>query len=310
MLEAENINSESIEVLKNFKKFKELLETKKAHSPKEKRKLANQFMIDLSGTIEGAIKTVNNYVQNIYDGYDIPIKLYHVSETSRIILFVHGGGNIQGNFDTHDYLCQKIAILLNIDVVAIEYRLSPEYRFPISLTDILSVYQFFTNQRYEVYLTGDSAGGNLVAVLNIIIRKKCFKKASGQILMYPLLDNDFRTLSYQKFGNLEILRPEDVKYVTSIYTGYDYNDIFVNNKLIYPALEQDLTVFPRTFMISAECDILLDSQIVFCKRLKDAGIDCKQEIAAGSVHGFMQYGKFFDNIITKILQKISLWLIN
>lgn len=265
-------------------------------------------MIDLSGPTEN-VKSTDSYIQNMYDEYEIPIRLYQVQKTSKVILFAHGGGNIQGNFDTHDYLCRKIARTLNVDVVAIEYRLSPEYIFPTSLNDLLSVYCFLAGRYEEVYLAGDSAGGNLAAALNIMIKDQEVQKASGQILMYPLLDNNFSTSSYQQSGNISILRPEDVIYVTSIYTGCDCNDDSIrNNKLIYPALEQNLTIFPRTFIVSAGCDILLDSQVNFCRGLKEAGIACAQEIVAGTIHGFMQYGKFFDDVITENLRKISSWI--
>ncbi len=124
MLKEENLIRESIKVLECFEKFKAQLTADPAISYKEKRKLANKFMIDLSGQIEN-VKSADNYTKNMYDEYEIPIRLYQVQKTSKVVLFAHGGGNIQGNFDTHDYLCRKMARTLSVDVVAVEYRLSP-----------------------------------------------------------------------------------------------------------------------------------------------------------------------------------------
>jgi acetyl esterase len=231
-----------------------------------------------------------------FDGFSIPAALYEPERANDgIILYLHGGGWVCGSIDTHDCLCRKIANALRVRVMSIEYRLAPEHRFPVALNDVVSVYREMFDRKMDfndVILAGDSAGGNLSAAACIKLREIGFPPPSAQILFYPSLSNDFHSDSFVKFGQEENLPEPMARYFLSQYTGKDLEDEEMrNNKLLYPLLENDMSVFPKTLVVSAERDVLLDGQLLFVQKLRNAGGDVFHTIIEGSKHGFMSYGE-------------------
>ena len=273
------------------------------------RKGANDFFLAHSGEAEEVKNIENFFIKNQYDGFQIPVRAYHVNDDDKVLMFVHGGGWTQGNLDTHDYLCRKIAKIFDINVVAVDYRLAPEHIFPTHLNDVASVFDWCCEKYEKIYAAGDSGGGNLCTTLCVKNTEENKKKPDALILFYPALGNDFKTKSYELFENIATLSRIGVIQFFSNYSGEKYNpENFVNNKLLAPNLETDMSVFPRTFIASAGCDVLLTEQYEFAEKMRAAGNDCQQIVLEGSVHGFMTYGREFDKYVTEILQKISNWL--
>jgi len=266
----------------------------------DRRAMANKFFIDHSGEPE-KVNAVENY-SILNRDFQIPVRLYQVNDGKKVCLFLHGGGWIQGNLDTHDYLCRKIAKICDINVLAADYRLAPEHEFPIPLNDVNCVYNWCC-ERYEmVCLSGDSAGGNLCAAVCIQAAKT--RKPDTMILFYPVLGSDFNSESYEKYADIPTLSKPSVKYFLSKYIGNQPAD----NKLISPILEDNMNVFPRTFIVSAGCDVLLSEQKAFCKKMQSLNNACQQLVLEGAIHGFMTYGREFDKYNTEILKQVSGWL--
>jgi acetyl esterase len=288
------------------KMMAEVAQKKIPFTPQINRKMANDFFIAHSGTGE-KLERVENLAIPTADGCQISLRKYipaH-SSTNFVLMFVHGGGWIQGNLDSHDYLCGKIANLLRIDVVAVDYRLAPEFIFPTPLDDILDAYKWcvanFSDR--NIIISGDSAGGNLCAALCIkIAEEKKLQKPSSQLLFYPALSNDFESESFKVYEN-NVLTKSGTMFCFSSYAGKSCLDADVMaNKFVYPLLQEDMNVFPKTILVPAECDILLDGQTTFYKKLKSAGIDAEIVKTAGTVHGFMTYGRDFEEEIIYVLE--------
>lgn len=249
-------------------------------------------------------------MQSRYDNYKIPVRIYEpTKKTKDIILFVHGGGWGQGSVDTHDILCRKISKNLDKTVVSVGYRLSPEYKFPVPLGDVFSVYVWCTLEYKKIILCGDSVGGNLCASLCVKLNVEKYPvQPILQILFYPILSNNIESKSFDLFGRGYGLTTEWTKDYIYQYTGAEYNDKrFSSNKLIYPVLA-DGDIFPMTFLVSASCDVLLDGQLEFIRKLPAKKI--VHRIVNGSIHGFMTYGKYFDRVIDLIISEMKSLIIN
>ncbi|MDR0580978.1 MAG: alpha/beta hydrolase [Holosporaceae bacterium] len=252
--------------------------------------------------------------ENITDGDDFLISamLYEPKNANKnLLLYFHGGGWVMGSIESHDCLCRKIANALSTRVLSIEYRLAPQHKFPAALNDVLNVYCGLFNKSYvdfdELIIAGDSSGGNLCASLCIKLREINFCKTPiSQILFYPVLSNDFSSESFQKFGNEVNLTKSMMQWFMHAYTGKKFDDEGVeNNKLIYPLLQDDMSVFPKTLIVSAENDVLLDGQLLFASKLRQTNVEMEHLIIKNAKHGFMTYGKEHWKFTSIALDKIK-----
>jgi acetyl esterase len=159
----------------------------------------------------------------------------------------------------------------------------------------------------EVIIAGDSSGGNLCASFCIKLREIKFRKTPiSQILFYPVLSNDFSSESFQKFGNEANLAKSTTQWFMLMYTGKEFdNEDIKNNKLIYPLLQDDMSIFPKTLIVSAEKDVLLDGQLLFASKLRQANIEAEHLIIRNAKHGFMTYGNGHRKFASIALDKIK-----
>lgn len=277
------------------------------------RGAANDFFTQHAGPLEKVQSIQNLYLPSVADKYQIPVRLYTpFNSKNDLIVFAHGGGWIQGNLETHEYLCLKMASILKRKVLAVDYRLAPEHTFPCPLDDVFSVYLACLNKKIKnvdnIFVAGDSAGGNLCAALNVKLHKEGLPLTSAQILFYPALSNDLESPSFSMFQDVIALTRNSTLYFIMQYTGGKiYDDDILNNELIFPALA-DASIFPKTFIVSAGCDVLLDSQIYFSKKLRERERIFQHIIVDGAIHGFMTYGKEFDEHVTHVLTTVDAWL--
>lgn len=324
----------------------------------DRRNLANKFFIEHSISIPAVGEVKNFSILSEKDQYEIPARLYlPAKESDKLIFFIHGGGWMQGNLDTHDYLCKKLTDILGCKVLAVEYRLAPEHKFPVGLEDLYSTYKWCINDISkdvlgsvsEIYLSGDSAGGNLSAALNLLVHQvqrnqldfapqgnssddlkrssktgknplaqrilasslrltHAGKRITGLLLFYPALSPDTASKSFDLFGNQAALTAISNTFFIEQYIGTKIDDPeVVENELIFP-INGDPALYPKTFIIAAGCDILLDGQLKLFEELKKNNILTEMLIEDGAIHGFMTYGKEFDENITKLLIKVKEWM--
>ena len=239
------------------------------------------------------ISVINDFF--LSDGRKIKIRIYtpnskKVSSTG--LIYIHGGGWVMGDLDSHDKVCVDLSINCNIIVISIDYSLSPENPYPVALNQCFSIYlQYLSGSNLfkkldlkNLLIAGDSAGGNLTASLILKIKKEKLPLPKGQILIYPCLSTDFNSPSYKKFSNAPIL---DRK--TMIWFWENYLGKIKENPIAVPELEEDLTNLPDTIICTAEIDPLASDGIKFVKKLEDNSVNVSHIVAKNLVHGFIRF---------------------
>ena len=262
------------------------------------------------------ISVINDFFTS--EDKEIKIRIYtpnndKVSSTG--IIYIHGGGWVMGDLNSHDRVCVDLSINCNIVVISIDYSLSPENPYPIALNQCFSIYLAYLSKKNlfkrlnlkNMLIAGDSAGGNLTASLILKIKKEKLPLPKGQILIYPCLSIDFNSPSYIKFSNAPIL---DRK--TMIWFWKNYLRGNEENPIAVPELEEDLTNLPDTIICTAEIDPLASDGIKFVKKLKDNSVNVRHLVAKNLVHGFIRFREenspsehYFQLICKEILKIIE-----
>ena len=234
--------------------------------------------------------------QNIKLRFYFP-KSYKKNIKNPVILFFHGGGFVMGNLDTHDFTCRSICIESEMIVIAVDYSLSPKSKFPIALNEAKDVLQSlslfkdkFNLDISNIFVCGDSAGGNLATVLAINSNKNLTIPIKGQILIYPCVD---LTLS---------MRSMDI-YLDGMTLTYDtmayFVDHYLENKMqsvdweASPLFAPNLENMPETYIFAAGLDPLLDEGIAYTNRLKYFDNKVSYKLYSGQIHGFLSNSKHF-----------------
>ncbi|MDR1365531.1 MAG: alpha/beta hydrolase [Holosporales bacterium] len=283
------------------------------HSIEIARQTANQFFID-HACEKLPVKEIKDFdVKDVNGNHEIPNRLYSIDDSNDILMFIHGGGWIQGNLETHDSLCRLLAVTLKVNVLSVGYRLAPDTLFPAQLDDLLGAYAWCadkTGKNSRLIIAGDSAGGNLCAALCLKLHDILYdRKPDAQILFYAPLTNNFESPSFNVFRRGYGLTGDWIKYYIYLYTGEKLNNSErSNDKYLYPGLAEDASVFPKTVVVSAGRDVLLDGQLEFVSKLESANVPVQHIKIDEAVHGFMNYGREFAEEALEVLSQVSQWL--
>ena len=230
----------------------------------------------------------------------------------KAIIYIHGGGWATGSVDTYTNICKKISEKTNRVVIAIDYRLAPEYKFPIGLTDCYEAIQRIYENPEKFGITtedftimGDSAGGNITAAIALKNSREHKIKLSKQILIYPALQNDYSLATKYK----SVLENGEHSFLTRARIS-DYLDLYVQDKKdlhnIYVAPLKASWLFhqPKTLMITADLCPLKDEGYAYYKKLKRYGNKCSYYNVENVVHGY------FSNVLKRKKIEETLQVIN
>ena len=219
------------------------------------------------------------------------------NKKNSIIIFFHGGGFVMGNLDTHDFTCRSICIESKMIVLAVDYSLSPEYKFPYALNEakyvIKSIPSFekeFKLDLNNIFVCGDSAGGNLAAVLAINSSKKMTVPVKGQILIYPCVDLTLSMRSMDIFLDGMTLTFDTMSYFINHYLKSKEDAV---NWQASPLFVDDMKNMPETYIFAAGLDPLLDEGIAYKNRLEYFGNKVTYKLYPGQTHGFLSNSKHF-----------------
>lgn len=236
--------------------------------------------------------------------HKIPVRIFPPREKRRdeILLFFHGGGWVTGDIESYTPACMTMADLTGCVVASVDYRLAPEHPFPAGLEDCLRAIQVILEDpgRAEIddisriVLVGDSAGGNLAAVVSQQLHQRGLGPISRQILIYPVThwDHDPATspfASVRRHGEGFRLTNTEVQ---------DYFDLYVpdpaarRDPRVAPLLAEDLTGQPDTLLITAELDLLCDEGEAYAEALREAGNTVRTHRVDGALHGFISLPRF------------------
>ncbi len=210
-----------------------------------------------------------------------------------MFVYLHGGGWVIGGLDSADNIARFLCKHVNCVVLSVDYRLAPEHVFPAAVDDSFAAVQWAVAHAGElggdpnrVLVGGDSAGGNLTAVVAQMGRQEGFPKISGQVLFYAATDGaHLDTPSYKEFGDQSLGLPKsDVEWFLKQYTP-DPKDRL--NPLVSPLLADDLRGLPPALVVTAEFDVLRDEGEAYARRMQEAGVKVKLMRCNGMVHGFL-----------------------
>lgn len=241
------------------------------------------------------------------DDYDIPVRIFFPrgkERSKRILIFFHGGGWVIGNIDSYTTVCANMANQTGHVVVSVDYRLAPEYKFPTAPEDCYAVTKeifmdasLFDVRQEDITLIGDSAGGNLAAVVSLMARDRGEFLPSRQILLYPSTSGDHSEASpypsVHENGTDFLLTTKRINDYMELYQSSEQD---LSNPYLAPILAEDLSRQPKTLIITAEYDPLRDEGEAYGQRLREAGNEVEVYRMKDALHGFISLPKHFVHV--------------
>lgn len=240
----------------------------------------------------------------------IPLRLYQPLPAPQrkapppVLVYYHGGGWVIGDLDTHDTLCRELANASGCAVVAVDYRMGPEHRFPAAVDDCIAATRWVRDHAAELGVDasrlavgGDSAGGNLAAVVAIAMRDAGDLAVRFQLLIYPATDQRRGWPSHTSNGQGYMLTADTMAY---------YHDHYIPDKAqdldwrASPLLHADLSKLPPALVLTAGYDPLRDEALQYSHRLTQAGNRCTHILFERQIHGFITMGKVIDEANTAV----------
>ncbi len=227
---------------------------------------------------------------------EIPVRVYqpHGAGVKPILLYFHGGGWVIGSLDSYDATCREFAQGAGCVVVSVDYRLAPEHRYPAAPNDCYAALEWVAANAgslgadaKRLAVGGDSAGGNLSAVVSLMARDKAGPAIRFQLLIYPVTDADFSTASYSQNADGYLLTTSAMKWFWAHYVAGEAQR---REPYASPLRAKDLAGLPPAWMCTAEFDPLRDEGEAYAKRLQQAGVSTSLTRYAGLIHGFISMG--------------------
>jgi acetyl esterase len=214
------------------------------------------------------------------------------------LVWLHGGGFVLGDLEMQDDICRSFANAVPCLVVSVDYRLAPEHRFPAAVEDTYAATRWSAENitshggdATRLVVAGESAGGNLAAVVALMARDRGYPAVCFQLLVNPLMNlASFDTASYEQFATGYLLTRRDMEWIRSQYIAVEDRP----HPYVSPLLARDLTGLPPALVITSEFDVLRDEGEAYARRLQEAGVPATLWRYDGMLHGFMAAGGFFD----------------
>lgn len=224
---------------------------------------------------------------------DIPIRIYRPTDQRGlpVIMFFHGGGFVLNDLDSHDKICRRIARDSTAIVIAVDYRLAPEHKFPKGVHDAYDA-TVWAKEHPDIHqgnvdkliVMGDSAGGNLATVVCQIARDQKGPDIAHQVLIYPCTDGRLQTPSIEQYKDGYLLTKQIMSWFLDHYKKEEA-DIY--HSFMSPILSEDLSNLPPAFILTAEYDPLRDEGRQYADLLKNAGNEVIHKDYGGMIHGFI-----------------------
>jgi acetyl esterase len=246
----------------------------------------------------------------------IPARIYTPKTARRksglapCLVFFHGGGWVIGNLETHDVVCRKLAHEGELIVVSVDYRLAPEHQFPAAVDDAITATKWIAANAIKLGIDpsrlmvgGDSAGGNLAAVVALAARDGNGPEIAGQVLIYPATDFSRKHPSHREVETSILLTHSVIGWFMNNYMG----SADINDWRASPARAKTLAGLPPAYVLTAGADPLRDEGDEYAKRLKEAGVDVTYRHFGGQFHGFFTMGKLLQQA-NVAASEIGVWL--
>jgi acetyl esterase len=207
------------------------------------------------------------------------------------LAYFHGGGWVQGDLETHHGLCARLALHAGVLVVAVDYRLAPEHKFPAAVEDAVAAYRWLRARGAEVGadpsrvgVAGDSAGGNLAAVVSQVVAGAGGPVPNCQVLIYPAVDFSLETDSHRELVDGHVIPRDRILWYMEQYLRGEADRA---DPRASPLRASSLTGQPPALVITAGFDPLRDEGRAYADRLREAGVDAVHREYPGQIHAFV-----------------------
>ena len=243
----------------------------------------------LNGPAPNMARVEDHTIEQADGSFQVRV-LVPIEPPAGVIVYYHGGGWVVGSIDESDALGRKLAERTSCAVVLVDYRLAPEHRYPVAVDDSYAALEWtaahmdqIAGRELPLIVAGDSAGGNLSAVMAIRARDRNGPKIAMQVLIYPVTDANFDRPSY--------LDPENQLLLTrdSMIWFFDHYIPDVSRRTepeASPLYTPDLSGLPPAVVLTAEHDPLRDEGEEYAQRLEDAGVPVDFQRHARQMHAF------------------------
>jgi acetyl esterase len=215
----------------------------------------------------------------------VPVRVFEpaIPAEAPVLIWFHGGGWVQGSVRTHDRPCRALAHRAGCRVVSVDYRLAPEHRFPAAVEDAWAVTAAVAKDTARVAVGGDSAGGNLAAVVALRARDRGVPLRL-QLLVYPITDCDLDRPSYRECGAGYGLTREAMRWFWRHYMGSEPWE----HPEASPLRAKTLAGVAPALVMACEYDPLRDEALAYAARLREAGVPVELIEHRGMIHGFFR----------------------
>ncbi len=222
----------------------------------------------------------------------IPARLYRADarDTDRLLIYFHGGGWVVGSLTSADTACRFLARHAGVSVLSVDYRLAPEHRFPAAPDDALAAFRFARAQAeawghdpHQIAVGGDSAGGNLAAVLCQDLRTSEEIQPAFQLLFFPVTDLSTKHRSYREFSDGFFLTEKQMDWYRDHYLG----EHPATDPRVSPLLAEDLAGLPPAYVAVSGFDVLRDEGEAYARRMAAAGVRTALRRHDRLIHAFV-----------------------
>ena len=230
----------------------------------------------------------------------VRLRLYRGAGTAAaamlpVLVYFHGGGWVIGDLDSHDSVCRHLANAAGCAVVSVDYRLAPEHKFPAAVEDCFAAVSWVAAEatalaidRERIAVGGDSAGGNLAAVVSLLARDRGAPRLRCQVLVYPAVDGGMTYPSIARFAEGFLLTRATMRW---FYDQYLRGPADIEDWRASPLRAPDLSRVAPAMVITAGFDPLCDEGEAYARRLQDHSVAVNHRHFPDQIHGFLSAGK-------------------
>jgi acetyl esterase len=237
-----------------------------------------------------------------------------VSVGGAAVLFMHGGGCVLGDIDTHDIWCRTLCHDTRASVFSLDYRLAPEHPFPAAVEDTVAALTWLSHRAVglgldpeRIAVAGDSAGGGLAAVALHETKGRLAAPVRAQALIYPALDLRGRLPSRKELADHFPIPQDMIEWFFGHYFGRAWP---IADPRAIPSLYEDYTGLPPALIITAGHDPLRDEGAEYAETLAAASVPVDYECCEGTIHGFMNMGRVLRKAHGHTRRRIAAWLVD
>jgi acetyl esterase len=253
------------------------------------------FYAARTGAIGARPRPMQSVADRSIDGPHGPIRVrlyvpHSAPRPAPLLVYYHGGGWVIGDLETHDAVCRLLAAEASCAIVAVDYRRAPEHKFPAAVEDAIYAYRWAVENAAELgcdprrtAVAGDSAGGNLAAVVARLARDAGGPQPCLQLLVYPVTDLRIESRSYELFADGFFLTRDMMRWFRDHYLSSEAERM---DPRASPLLADDLSRLAPAFMMTAGFDPLRDEGRAYAERLRAAGNEVTHRNYDSLIHGF------------------------